>query len=106
MKFMLLVGVGFWSTLTFVGIRKQIEAGGNALTEFLRGIHRSNPAFLLLAGITGLLAGVGLEIVEIVRITRMAGTIGGYAALGFVCAIVGAACLSAHLTLDGENSRT
>lgn len=106
MKFMLLAGVAFWSTVAFVGVRKTFAQEDNALTEKMRALHNSFPGSLLTAGVLGLLAGAGLEIVEIVRIGRMAGTIGGFASLGFICAIAGAGCLSGHVVLDRENPRT
>ena len=104
MRFVLLLGVAFWSTIAFVGIRKAFEQGGNALTEKMGDIHRQHPGALLPAGVVGLLAGTGLVIVEIVRIGQMAGSIGGFASLGFISAIVGAACLSSHLALTAEES--
>ena len=82
MRFMLLAGVAFWSTITFLGVRKAYENGGNGLTEKLRTIHRLHPGSLMIAGLAGVAAGVGLELVEIGRIGRMAGSIGGYASLG------------------------
>ena len=102
MRFMLLVGVAFWSTIAFVGIRKAFEQGGNALTEKLEAVYHAYPWLLLPAGIVGLLAGAALEIVEIIRIGQMAGSIGGFASLGFVCAVLGAACLAGHASLAHE----
>ena len=99
MRFMLLVGVVFWSTMAFVSIRKTFENGGNAVTEKLQSIHESHPGSLLMIGAVGLLLGTILEVVEIVRIGQMAGTIGGFASLGFVSALLGASCLSAHVSL-------
>jgi len=100
MRFMLLVGVAFWSTIAFVGIRKTFENGGNAVTEKLRSIHDTQPGSLMLVGAVGLLLGATLEVVEIVRIGQMAGTIGGFASLGFLSAVLGASCLSAHVSLS------
>lgn len=103
MRFMLLVGMAFWSTVAFVGVRKTFEQGENAFTEKMRALNQSHRGLLLMAGIVGLLSGFTLEVVEIIRIGRMAGTIGGFASLGFISAIVGAVCLSAHLALSNES---
>ena len=106
MRFMLLVGVAFWSTITYAGILEAFERGGNALTERLADVHRALPGSLLVAGIAGSLAGTALVIVEIARIGQMAGEIGGFASAGFIAAVIGAACLAGHVVLRAGSSTT
>ena len=78
MEYMLLVGVAFWSTLVFIGVRRTFEQGESPICEKARDLKRAVPGLLLAIGIAGPLLAVILVAIEINRIQRMVGEIGGH----------------------------
>lgn len=105
MAFMLLVGFIFWSTIAFVGTRKTFEQGGNAFCDKLRNVKAVQPQLLRFAGLVAPVAGLVLVLIEIRRILGFAGTIGGFASLGFILGIAGAIAMAAHLSIHPRTVR-
>ena len=106
MAFMLLVGFIFWSVMAFVGTRKTFEQGGNAFCDKLRHIKAAQPPLLLVVGLSAPIAGVLLVLIEIGRILRHVGLIGGFSSIGFLLGIAGAIALAAHLEIHPSSVRS
>ena len=102
MEYLLLVGVAFWSTLVFIGVRRTFESGESPICEKARELDRAVPHLLLVFGLAAPALAVVLVAIEIGRIHRMAGQIGGFASLGFLLAMAGSASLAAHQALRSE----
>jgi len=104
--FMLLVGFIFWSAMAFVGTRKTFEQGGNAFCDKLRNLKAAQPLLLLAIGLCAPIVGVLLVLIEIGRILRHVGSIGGFASPGFILGIAGAVALAAHLEIQPSAVRS
>ena len=70
----------------------------------MREIEAAKPNLLLIAGIAAPAVALLLMLVEIGRIQRQVGQIGGFASLGFILAIGGAAMLAAHLSIRADST--